>query len=372
MKTPLFSIIVPVYNSEKYILACLESILTQTSDAYELIVVDDGSTDRSVEMILSKIDGYSNIRLVQNVHGGVCRARNTGISMAKGDYICFVDSDDMIYPDYIASLKNAVQRCEIPDVVYYYTKYGICEFGDYSTIPYEIMQLSRDDIRFLSAAALYHTPEVDLPGGKYHLITSFSAGGQVYKRKLFSDQGIRYEEGVRRSEDGLLNLEILNYVQKGVIIKRELYMYRMDNVSATRSYIPDLISVFQQRDSCVKNVIARLYSAQRDVYMQKYYSSLIYQMRIVAENCIFHPKNPASNAEKYYEFLAFLNQTDYAYALEVCETYYLTPEDRTFLMLAKKKDPSRIANFLHWKMAKGKAHQQLRKMYKSTLGKIIR
>ena len=107
------SIIVPVYNTAQYLSACLDSILAQTFDDFELLLVDDGSTDDSPAIC----DGYKakddRVRVFHRRNGGVSAARNLGVEQAKGDWICYVDSDDEVKPDYLKVMVEAIcsERC---------------------------------------------------------------------------------------------------------------------------------------------------------------------------------------------------------------------------------------------------------------------
>ena len=103
-----FSIILPIYNVEKYLKECVDSILKQTFLDYELILVDDGSTDGSPELCdkLAETDG--RIRVLHKKNGGLSDARNAGTNIAKGDYIIYIDSDDFIVRDDI--LEKFLQK----------------------------------------------------------------------------------------------------------------------------------------------------------------------------------------------------------------------------------------------------------------------
>ena len=101
----LISIVVPVYNVEKYINACIDSILSQSFKDYEIILVDDGSTDKSGKICDSYQNNNKNIRVIHQVNGGLSDARNTGIKEASGEYLLFIDSDDYIAEE---ALKNIV------------------------------------------------------------------------------------------------------------------------------------------------------------------------------------------------------------------------------------------------------------------------
>ena len=97
----LVSIVVPVYNVENFIEECIESIIRQSYETLQIILVDDGSTDHSGELCKRYVENDTRIELFQTQNSGVSTARNIGISHARGDYIFFVDSDDMIMDDYI-------------------------------------------------------------------------------------------------------------------------------------------------------------------------------------------------------------------------------------------------------------------------------
>lgn len=97
----LVSVVIPVYNVEDFIAECIESIIRQSYKTLQIVLVDDGSTDHSAEVCKRYMENDSRIELFQIQNSGVSTARNIGISLARGDYIFFVDSDDMIVDDYI-------------------------------------------------------------------------------------------------------------------------------------------------------------------------------------------------------------------------------------------------------------------------------
>ena len=107
---PLISIIVPIYNVEKYIRTCIESILAQTYRNVEVIIVNDGSTDQSLAVISDLICSHHNVKVINQKNQGVSVARNTGIDVATGKYITFVDPDDKIMPDFVSSLYQIADK----------------------------------------------------------------------------------------------------------------------------------------------------------------------------------------------------------------------------------------------------------------------
>lgn len=114
-----FSVIVPVYNVEKYLADCLESILSQTYSNFEVICVEDCSEDNSLQILENYVEKDNRIKSVRNKqNGGLSFSRNQGIKNAKGDYIVFVDSDDMLVEDALQTISNTI-GLDMPDIVYY-------------------------------------------------------------------------------------------------------------------------------------------------------------------------------------------------------------------------------------------------------------
>ena len=109
---PTISVVIPAYNAETYIVETVESVLAQTADLLEVIVVNDGSTDRTEELL----QGFGDrITLLSQENSGVARARNAGLEVARGEYIAFLDSDDAWLPEKTAKQLEVMQR--YPDIV---------------------------------------------------------------------------------------------------------------------------------------------------------------------------------------------------------------------------------------------------------------
>ena len=113
------SVIIPVYNVEEYIGLTLDSLVNQTLKDIEIIVIDDGSTDNSRQIIEDYEKKYKNIRVILQENSGPSRARNRGVEEATGEYLAFVDSDDYLLPDAVACLKDNLSAFKYPDIIIY-------------------------------------------------------------------------------------------------------------------------------------------------------------------------------------------------------------------------------------------------------------
>ena len=106
----LFSIIIPAYNASKYISECINSIINQTSDNYELIIIDDGSTDNTLEICNEVAKKNDRIKVIHQDNKGVSITRARGVAEAKGEYLVFCDSDDMLYSETLKYLENVINK----------------------------------------------------------------------------------------------------------------------------------------------------------------------------------------------------------------------------------------------------------------------
>ena len=235
----LISVIIPVYNAEKYIEKCVNSLLTQTYSNFELILVDDGSKDKSFDKCekLSKED--DRIRLYKRENGGASAARNTGLKHAKGAYIIFVDSDDFVSQNYVENLYFALKDNNL-DIVQCVLKSTNKQINDTIKVNY-----NPHDVKIISKIEA-------LNDRKYKV----SVCGKIYARKIFNNfnfiEGIIYEDDAsyyifidRANRIGLLNESLYYYYMSSNSVMRN------DNNEKSIAFIKiyeDRIKYFKDRD----------------------------------------------------------------------------------------------------------------------------
>lgn len=113
MSRPKVTFILPAYNAEKHIAASVNSVFSQTSEDWELIVIDDGSTGGTPVLCDELCAFCENSRVVHTLNRGVAAARNEGVMLSRGEYICFIDSDDLVNPDFVAAVASAPEGCDL-------------------------------------------------------------------------------------------------------------------------------------------------------------------------------------------------------------------------------------------------------------------
>lgn len=226
---PLVSIIVPVYNVEDYLSACLESIQTQDCHNIEIIIVNDGSTDNS-GIICDKVAAADDrIRVIHQKNGGLSAARNAGIDRATGDYIVFVDSDDLMHPSYISVLLSELSESGC--------KLAMCDMQRFHDAP-EIANIP--ETLFKEILSSRQTIQRFLQGEWW------SAPAKIYKSELF--ESIRFPVG-RNNEDYAILTRIFEQCEKVVYLRTPLYFYRCRVGSITRCTLND--HSFDEIDNCV-------------------------------------------------------------------------------------------------------------------------
>ena len=205
----MISVIVPVFNVEKYICECIDSILAQTYSSFELILVDDGSEDRCGTICDEYKERDSRIRVFHKENGGLSSARNIGIDEAKGEFICFVDSDDSIRKDYLEILYNCITETN--------AEIAIC---DIDAPKLTKVDRNTENVNTMNADEarkwLY-----DMRSREYVLMVV--AWNKLYRKSLFD--GIRYPEG-RIHEDEFIIEPILKRCSMIYFIPDKLYIYR--------------------------------------------------------------------------------------------------------------------------------------------------
>nr|APZ79237.1 Glycosyl transferase family 2 [Streptococcus suis] len=218
---PKFSIIVPVYNVESTISRCLDSILNQTYEDYEVILINDGSTDSSLDICNQYKSIDRRIKVFTKINGGLSSARNTGITYAIGDYLCFVDSDDWIANDMLQHFEVLLKEHQ-PDIIS--TSYKITKKITDSEI----------DTSLVNTKIMTRTEALEyfLFEGMNSRVSDYPVWIKCYKKELF--RNIKFPMGVLY-EDYATNIRLIKKTKKYVKSSKICYFYYQGGSSIVRS-----------------------------------------------------------------------------------------------------------------------------------------
>ena len=246
---PLVSVIIPVYNSSEYIGSCIESLLGQTYDNIEILIVNDGSTDDSENVILRYSQSDGRIRYFKKENGGVSKARNYGMSLAEGTYLTFVDSDDWVDADFISQAVDKMERYSLDMVlggtqrVYPSHRDNLVAGGEEEITIYE------ENLVLLKQRVLSNGITEDSS-----INTCFTSGPvcKLFRKSIV--ESIRFKENLIIGEDTVFNLEALEHIQRAGVVPKIWYYYRMNDASATQRYNP---SIYKYTEALMKELAAQ-------------------------------------------------------------------------------------------------------------------
>lgn len=240
MSAPKVSIVVPVYNTEKYLTQCIETLTAQTLNDIEIIIVDDGSKEECALFCdeIAKTD--SRIKVIHKDNEGLGFARNSGLEAACGDYIGFVDSDDFVDTKMYEALYNSAVKNQADMVLSGISFVGGNTFsksGDYVEKNYFDKEtvFENKEITSLLLGVIGALP--DEPDDSRYGV---SVCKNIFKRSVFLENNVRfYSEREIISEDTLFMVDYIKYIKKAVGINGAFYRYRRNDASLSKSYKSD-------------------------------------------------------------------------------------------------------------------------------------
>lgn len=231
MNNPLVTVVVPVYNVEKYLNRCIESIVNQTYKNLEIILVDDGSPDNCPQMCDDWAEKDNRIKVIHKKNAGAGMARNTGIDNSSGSYILFVDSDDYIDLQTIEECVLSIKKTQ-SDVVMF-GRFTVFADGTVKETPVVT------DKYYFSGEQVFNDI---LPGLFVHERgIGISSCNKIFNLQLIKENNIKYKsERELLSEDAIFHLELFRYVKSISIIPKGFYYYVQNENSFSRKYRKDL------------------------------------------------------------------------------------------------------------------------------------
>lgn len=299
------SIVVPVYNASNTIERCVQSILSQTYTNIEIILVDDGSKDNSLEICKKLQSRDSRIVVVSGKNAGVSVARNKGIEMANGDYIAFVDSDDYVKPEMYEKLINIAESRKVSLVFCNYEE--VTTSGDSR----KVNQLSRiNEGNNLSE---------NIKVIEYMLqITNASIFGCCWRTlinvNLLTQNSIRFTPGITMAEDLKFILECLGVTSKIGICNEYLYYFVVNEISTTSKYMKKQDQDMYTVNMWIREFIEK-FQTSRDLYKNS--SICIANTVVINAANVCKKFSPYSLLERVHYIKSKRKQEDYRLALRV-------------------------------------------------------
>lgn len=235
----MISVIIPVYNVERYLKSCIESVLNQSFKDFEIILIDDGSTDNCPNICDFYAENYDNIYTIHKQNEGLGLTRNVGIDNSHGEYILFLDSDDTLDTDSLLYFSKYISE-GFDTIISGYKR--IDPSGNVTDIfTYNAMVYTEDDIR------LHLIPMMIGSSPDKNDSIAVSACGNIYSKRIIKDNNIKFNsERKIISEDLIFNLDYLIHASKIKVLDQSLYNYRFIEGSLTKRYNKDRFKLIKE------------------------------------------------------------------------------------------------------------------------------
>ena len=267
----LISIIVPIYNAEKFLKRCVESIINQSYKNIEIILVNDGSKDKSRELCDEFARKDCRIKVVHKKNEGVSSARNEGINQSKGKYISFVDADDWIERDFLFEMYNKLKQ--------YNVNYVTCGYNRVYENHTDI--INNDLTEELISANDYIIKILNVQNGY----------GFVHMKLISKDaiEDIRFDTNISVGEDAFFNIKLCKKIDKFLIYNKPLYNYYFNPNSAVRNYDKNYCNKYLNSMNVMNDYITNNYSENKVI--KNLYNYIAYHILLICVNYCYHPQN---------------------------------------------------------------------------------
>ena len=310
------SVVVPVYNTQKYLKRSLDSLVNQNRTDYEIVIVDDGSSDNSLQICSEYAQKYDFIKIYSKENGGVSSARNYGIDKARGEYICFVDSDDSVSENYLSLLYKNIQNADI------------------SIGSYQIVRES-ENIPFLAVDKSFNLKQF-----KENFLITFSSlymnspCNKMFKKEIIKNNNLFFPVGVNMGEDSVFVVSYLACCEKINCFSDIIYNYYQVLRNSKEEYLKDrviMIKNFEKFFDGIDNYALKV------LLLREYLSAI--------KEDILYNKSISDKTEHFEKYILDNNLDDFIKSIKI-PFYKKVLAYQWFILLEKKKYKEYIERYI--------------------------
>lgn len=287
------SVIVPVFNVDEYLGECLDSIVKQTELPYEVLLIDDGSTDRSLEICQQYATRHKFVNVIHTDNHGVSHARNIGISKAQGDWILFIDGDDVVDRNLISDFSPHLNT-ENDIAIFGFTYFS--EKTPSISIRNSIKPLAKKSHTALMLALFNR----DLPQPFDSNRVKISSSARFYRRNWLRSIGLEFPINLKSGEDAVFNLWAISKSKRIVYSENPYYFYRKRNESVTNRYIPEASKNFNDVNRAFRYFVEHM--ADREYYSKYLDERIVWSLCFACLSDYCHRNNPKSFSQRKSDF----------------------------------------------------------------------
>lgn len=269
------SVIIPVYNTEKYLAACINSVLQQTNVSLEIILIDDGSTDSSGKICEEYACKYPYIHTIHIENSGPATAKNVGLKFAKGDYVSFTDSDDKIEPSMFNEMISAGKKYNSEIICCNFKEadaHGVISHTDCSGNIYVFEKV--EALRRLLSKDLIYTGSVT----------------KIFRRELLTQNNITHNDGLKTDEDFIMNIKAFAKCNHCVVVDKCFYIINYRENSLSHSYFKENIDNYINNRFVRSNIIEKTVCEECPKLIDwAYLQNIMYYNELLGRISLFPP-----------------------------------------------------------------------------------
>lgn len=328
------SVIVPVYNASSYIPQCIESLLNQTYQNIEIILINDGSTDDSLSICESYAEKDRRIIVHSIKNSGVSTARNVGMNIATGDYITFVDSDDWAELNMLEYAVTKLKKTESDIVIWSYFKNYYKNEVKLPLIPGGNQVFDHEkDILYLKAIYGRYDENIVITEG----VSVGTVWCKLYKKDLLDKNNLKFIPALTRAQDTVFSINAFSYAKKISYFDENLYHYRISNSSTTSGtrFIQDTKKPFNLLLDEYKKFIQK--QGDRKGYDVVFNARTIQVLLWHLEHYYFHDRYQKGVLNRRKEIVNLIKTEPYKTALLNVDSKFLPKKEKVMSMLLKRK-----------------------------------
>lgn len=329
-----FTVIVPIYKIPESILKkCLDSIVEQTFQDFELILIDDGSPDNCGDICEEYTNRHKLIKVIHKKNEGVAAARNTGISIAQGDWIVFIDPDDWVEPNYLECFHDLIMK-EDADI------YMVSCFVNYphrqvdnpffcdNVIYAEDALKDRLMLQFL-CPFIY--------GDNLCTADSGSPWAKAYRKSLLNKYNIKFDERLHRMEDNKFNIIAYNKAKSIYFYNTFIYHYRKSPFSGFSKFTSNIESFYEIFLDFIFDFIVKEKKSQ--IFIDAYCVKVLNSLYVYCKMKYFHKDNPSNFFNICRDIKSIISSNRYDFAIQNMNLSLLSKKELAFYYAAKYKSP---------------------------------
>ena len=315
-----FSIIMPVYNVEKYVEKAIRSVMNQTYKNFELIVVNDGTKDNSMDIIKKLQKEDKRIKIFNKENGGLSSARNFGLKYATGEYVCFIDSDDYVYENYLEVLYNEILNKESDLIIFGYN----VDVVDSNEIVLKEFDILENYQEFNKKNKLYFE-NVSMIG---------YAWNKCFKRSIIEENNLTYEEGTSYIEDIIFNCDFIKKCTNIIIIPNIIYHYvQRERETLGRKSYNNMLELDLRYSEKLKQILLLLNNSRRKVDKTIYntlFERIKWSLNLITLDKNISIKHKLSLIKTYFIYIKNNEKKFNSYVT-------FSRKDKIFMFLIKRK-----------------------------------